>query len=110
MVYLGELTSKQTMSLVRFHDCVKGDLSSFREGMLLYHSNRQGIFKDRNKDLISCFNQGCTLCYECTTFKCFMCGHDMWECSCGVCNVRKNPHLRELHPEEYLSFVYSNWL
>ena len=43
------------------------------------------------------------------TFKCYSCGEDLWACVCGPGNIRKNPALMDLHPEEYVKYIRDNY-
>ena len=87
-----------------FTDGIKASLhcaKEFRENMILQHANRMGVHKCAKRDALTCWGQGCAQCLECRQFKCYSCGEDLWACVCGPGNIRKNPALMDLHPEDY---------
>ena len=94
-------------NLLHFKDCVKGDLASFRHCMALQQLNRMGVYKNKERDALTCFKSGCAQCFECLSMKCYCCKEDIWECKCkdGEGNIRLNPLFMHLDFEEYLKIV-----
>lgn len=91
--------------MLKFSDYSKGSVKDFREDMRLQHINRMGVHKCIKKDRLTCWKSGCSLCYECRTFKCYACRNDIWLCNCTFGNIRIEPSLMELHFEDYLSYI-----
>ena len=89
-----------------FSDVQKGDAREVRINLKLQHTNKQGVYKNKQKDALTCWAQGCNLCLECTTGgACYLCGTDIWKCQCGFGNIRKQPQLMNLHFEEYFELI-----
>ena len=77
--------------------------------MILQHANRMGVHKCAKADALTCWGSGCAQCLECRTFKCYACGEDLWACVCGLGNIRKQPALMDLHPEDYIQYIRDNY-
>lgn len=73
----------------------------FFQDIRCMHANRQGVHKCPRKDALTCFGLGCAICVECTTFKCYMCHEDLWECKCTRGNIRLQPELTQIPFEHY---------
>lgn len=81
----------------------------FRRDMILQQANRMGVHKCKKKDALTCWGTGCAQCFECLSMKCYACKNNIWECNCGPGNIRIQPELTLLHPEEYIIYIYNNY-
>lgn len=95
--------------LTQLSDVQKGDTKQVRENLKLQHENKQGVYKNRNKDSLTCWGNSCGLCFECTNGGCYLCGIDIWDCKCGFGNIRKQPHLMQIHFEDYIALIREHY-